>query len=295
MKILLAQTANIRFQWELDVCITNIRSLDKKIPIVLLFLRGEPTGMETIKHFQGRYENTEIHAYLDKRDNKSYPATTRPYLIHTYLKEDPKRENENYFQIDSDVIFRELPAFSKMSLNGKICWGSDCSSYIDYNYLIGCEKGEKIVEGFSKILNFQENQIKHIPGIGAQFLMSNPTAILWWHIWRDSQLIYDYLTPINSNIQKWTAEMWAQLYNLHKFGWEVKIAPELDFCRPTDLIEKWDEVKILHNAGVVGPKTRNLFFKGKYDRETPFGQNFDSVDKKKASLRYVQAIERVIQ
>lgn len=290
MKYLLAQPANIRFQWELDVLLTNLRSMDQETSVVLLFLEENP---RTVSHFQGRYPNLEIHSYSDDREKKNYPATIRPYLVWRYLLENPEAEQEDYFQVDSDIIFRELPDFSKMPLNGRVCWASDCSGYIDYQYLITREMGEYIVENFSGILNISVEKLRITPGGGAQWIIARPTAQLWWHIWQDSQIIYDFLWPLKSNIQKWTAEMWAELFNLVKFGWEVKISPELDFCRPTDSIKMWEMVKILHNAGVVGESAASLFFKGKYVNKSPFGEDLSWVRRDKAGKKYAEAIERV--
>lgn len=290
MKYLLAQPASLRFQWELDVVLTNIRSLDKSTPIVVLFLRNDP---DVVDHIKSRYEGLEVHAYVDKRINNGYAATVRPYLIHRYLEEFPEAEKETYFQIDSDVIFRELPDFSTMPLQERTCWASDCSGYIDYEYLITRQKGEQIVEKFSEILNISVETIRKTPGGGAQWLYSNPTSKLWWHIWQDCDLLYQYLQPLNSDIQKWTAEMWSQLFNMVKFGWEVKLSPELDFCRPTDDVKMWDLVKILHNAGVTGESANYLFYKGKYDQNTPFNEDLSWVRRDKAGKRYAEAIETV--
>lgn len=291
MKYLLAQPALLRFQWELDIALTNIRSLDKTTPIVLLFTEDD---MDVVEHFKGHYEHLEIHHYPDERIKRNYPPTTRPYLVYRYLKEDPARERETYFQIDSDVIFREAIDFATLDIQPKEVVASDCSGYIDYNYLVSRQMGEYIVDKFAEILNISVEKIATTPGGGAQWLMSQPTAQLWWHIWQDSDNLYDFLEPLDSNIQKWTAEMWAQLFNLVKFGYKVRIHPELDFCRPTDNIKMWDMVKILHNAGVVGPSAQSLFFKGAYDKVTPFGEDFSWVRRDKAGLKYVEALNNVI-
>src|SRR5690606_7198233 len=97
-------------------------------------------------------------------------------------------------------------------------------------------------------------------------------------IWQTSQRMYDFLDPLGSDVQKWTAEMWGELYTLVAMGWEVKISPELAFCRPTDPIEEWDKVKILHNAGVTPIQSTQLFFKGKYLETQPFGEDFSWVN-----------------
>jgi len=277
-------------QWELDVFLTNLRSLDKNTPIVLLFKREDDS---VVSHFEGRYPNLEICVYEDSRNMRNYIPTIRPFLVYKYLKEDPSRENETYFQTDSDIIFRKLPFDKYPTLKGKECIGSDCGFYIDSEYLLSCTMGGYIVDKFSEILNISVDKIVETPGIGAQWIYSNPTADLWYHIWQDSQILYDFLEPLDSNIQKWTAEMWAQLYNFAKFGWDIKVAPELSFCRPTDLIEEWEKHSILHNAGVTGPESDGLFYKGKYIDYTPFGEDFSWVDPKKCGRYYTQAINKV--
>lgn len=290
MKYLLAQPANIRFSWELDVFLTNLRSLDKNTPVVLLFLREQSS---VVQHFVDRYPNLEIHEYADKRERKNYIPTIRPYLVCNYLKENPSREKEDYFQLDSDIIFRKLPDFSKMPLNSQICYASDCEGYMGYHYLMTRKNGPKIVDKFSEILFIPRDIFNSIPGVGAQWLIYKPTAQLYWHIWQDSQILYDFLKPIDSDIQKWTAEMFAQLYNLVKFGWYTIPSDELTFCRPTDNVLQYYKYKILHNAGVTAELSDKLFFKGKYTTHTPFSENLSWVDKTKASIKYVEAIQKV--
>ena len=292
MKFLLAQPANLRFQWELDVALTNIRSLDKTTPIVLLFTEED---MGVVEYMTGRYDGLEIHHYPDDREDKSYIPSIRPYLWFQYLREDPAREQETYFQIDSDIIFREMPDWSKFDLSKQICYASDCHDYIDYEYLSTRELGDFIVEKFAQILSIPVEVIKETPGGGAQWLITRPTAQLWWHTWHDCDLLWKFLEPLDSDIQKWTAEMWAQLYNLKKFGWDVSLDKQLDFCRPTDDLEEYDKVKILHNAGVTGEIAHDYFYKGQYVDHTPFGENFDFVDRTKAGIKYVEAIENVVQ
>lgn len=250
--------------------------------------------MGVVEHIEGRYENIEVHHYPDERSSKAYHPTVRPFLVWRYLSEDSTREEETYFQIDSDVIFREMVDFNKFDLSERVCYASDCGGYIDYQYLITRKRGGEIVEGFARLLNVPVQLIKDTPGGGAQWIIVKPTAQLWWHIWQDCDILYDYLKLVESDIQKWTAEMWAQLYNLEKFGWPVKLDQELDFCRPTDDVKMWDLVKILHNAGVVGESAAALFYKGNYDKKTPFDEDLSWVRRDKAGLKYAQAIKNVV-
>lgn len=289
---LLAQPANIKFQWELDVVLTNIRSLSTEIPILLLFLE-ENSGV--VEHFRHRYSNIEVFVYPDNRVYRDYLPAIRPYLCYQHWKAHPEAKHEVYFQIDSDIVFRELPDWSKLPTPGKVCWASDCSSYIDYDYLKSRKQGQRIIESFAQQLNIPIELIKETPGGGAQWLIAQPTLELWYHMWQDCHTIYNLLQPLDSDIQKWTSEMWSELYNLVKFGWQVKLSSELDFCRPTDPIAQWDKVKILHNAGVTGELAHELFYKGGYNDKMPFGEDFHWVNKQKASVKYIEKLYNVIQ
>lgn len=131
-----------------------------------------------------------------------------------------------------------------------------------------------------------------VPGIGAQLVVSKPTAEFWRRSYERSNSIWHYLDGVSSNIQKWTAEMWAQLWTMVEMGITVSAPKELDFGMATDPLSRWDETKILHNSGVV-EDTGKLFFKGKYTDHTPFDEDLSWVDKEKCSSKYVEAIQRV--
>ena len=70
------------------------------------------------------------------------------------------------------------------------------------------------------------------------------------------------------------------------------ISHELAFCWPTDPVAHWDEVKIMHNAGVT-PDDAKLFFKGQYTKRSPFADDLSYVDQSRCSARYVDAVKAV--
>jgi len=294
MKYMMAQSARIRFQWEVEVALTNILGHDPDAEIVCLFALHDKLGQQTVDHIESRYPTVEVHAYEDTRRDKSYPPTTRPFLWYCYLSEDKEREKETYFQIDCDVIFRELPDWSKVKVTPKKWAGSDCGQYIDYGYLKTVERGEYIVDNFARIIEIDRKHIENTDGAGAQWVLCQPTAHYWLDVYNASNDLHRFLEPVKSNIQKWTAEMWAQLLCSYKHGIKQVISPELDFCRPTDHVKMWESTKILHNAGVVGELAKSLFYKNKYYDRTPFSDNLDYVYRDKASWHYVSAIKRVV-
>src|SRR5699024_4742792 len=104
--------------------------------------------------------------------------------------------------------------------------------------------------------------------------------------------IYNYFKNLDSNIQKWTAEMWAQRWNMIYFNVGHRVVDEMEFCWATDPINRWDETKIMHNAGVT-EKDKDLFFKGKYVKQSPFDDDLSFVNKERVSIKYVEAIEKV--
>lgn len=287
MKIILAQPAILRFSWELEVLLTNIKQFGD-FDVILLFTQNDDTVPQ---HLANKY-GVQCFVYGDDRSDKRYPPSVRPYLLWKYLSGDSSREQEQYFYIDSDIIFREWPDFSSVSNDASSVVGSDCSGYIDYDYIMSCQHGEEIAKHMASVCGISIEQMRGVPGIGAQLILNKPTAKFWERSYYDTLRLYDYFNTVDSNIQKWTAEMWAQLWGWVREDKHIVMPKELDFCRPTDNIKMWDMVKIMHNAGVVG--SGEMFYKGMYVDHTPFGEDFSYVRRDKVSRKYVEAIKNVI-
>lgn len=253
--------------------------------IVLLFTRYE----KDIPKYLGDKYDVEVHVY-DDRDNRMYIPSTKPYLFSKYLQEDRSRENESYFYLDGDVVFRDIP---KVEPNSNIWYGSECGHYLGVDYIDSTGKG--IFEEMCKIIGVDSEMIRDLnPTAGAQWVISNPSYEYWQKVYLDSDYLYRYLNNLtNSKIQKWTAEMWAQLYNVYFFGKSTQVHKELDFSWSTDPVGRYYETKMLHNAGVIDDK-QGLFFKGKYNKISPFDADLSFVDPSRASIKYVEAIKEVL-
>ncbi|WP_330948897.1 hypothetical protein [Virgibacillus sp. MG-45] len=282
MKYILCQPAIKRFEWELEVCLTRLQKLGIR-DIVLLFTRED----DRVPSFLKEKYKVEVHIYDDKRQDKSYIPSVKPYLWMRYLEENPSREKDTYFYLDSDVILRDIPNVKPT----KTTWyASDCTWYIGNDYIDS--KDENLLNDMCNAIGIDPTLIrKNNPIGGAQWVIKNPTYDYWKKVYEDSNTLYKLLSKSNTDIQKWTAEMWAQLWNVYHFGIKVETPKELDFCWPTDDINRCQETKILHNAGVIDDN-QHLFFKGKYVTHTPFDEDL-TVDKSKASYEYVKAIEEV--
>lgn len=287
MKLLLAQPATLRFQWELEVLVTNIRQFTE-MEIVLLFTENDFT---VPLWFINRY-GCSVFIYEHPHDD--YVASVRPYLLSKYFKDNPEAQDETYFYIDSDIIFREWIDFATLGFDKKTIVGSTCDKYIGYDYIVNCQQGPVIAAKMAEICGITVDQMKGVPGIGAHLILDQTSAEFWERCYIDSKEIYTYLTSLDSNIQEWTSEMWAQQWGWVREGYILKASDELNFCLPTDNIGRWDEVKIMHNAGITVDKSYEYFFKGGFINKTPFGRNFDYVRSDKVGKKYVEAIEKVV-
>jgi len=291
MKIILCQPAIKRFEWELEVCLTNLQSVGFDMKDVVLILNTHDYKVpETLSSKYG----VEVHTYTDKRSDKQYIPSVKPWLWWQYLAEDPERENEDYFYFDSDVIFRKRPDFRKLKAKPDRWLCSNTLSYISIDYIKQCEHGAEILKRMADIVGVTIESletINHNSG-GAQWIISHPTAEYWRKVYVDSNRLWRYLQTVDSNIQKWTAEMWSQLWNMMYFNIGPVISDELDFCWATDPVKRWNETKIMHNAGVT-VDDKCLFFKGKYVNSTPFDDDLSFVDKTKCSYKYSKAVKAV--
>lgn len=291
MKLILCQPAIKRFEWELEVCLTNLRSIGFDLrDVVLLFTRHDDFIPQRLTDKYG----VEVHTYNDLRSDQSYIPSVKPWLWWQYLAEDKSRENEEYFYFDSDVIFRKRPDFRKLKARPDRWLCSDTNGYLNLNYIKRCKNGEQVLTRMADIVGVtlaSLETINHNSG-GAQWIINHPTAEYWHKVYADSNRLWHYFQIVDSDIQKWTAEMWAQLWNMLYFNIGPVISDELDFCWATDPVKRWNETKIMHNAGVTGDM-HNLFFKGKYTDRVPFGDDLSFVDKLKCSYKYAQAIKAV--
>lgn len=294
MKYILCQPAIKRFEWELEVCITRLKKLGIQ-DIVLLFAKWDDSVPMYLKE---KYK-VEVHVYDDTSRDKSYIPSVKPFLWMQYLEEDVSRQDESYFYLDSDVLLREVP---NVVPSEGVWFASDCTSYIGIDYIDS--KGSGLMESMCRVVGIDPSIIrKHRPIGGAQWIIKNPTYEYWKKVYEDSIKLYKYLSSVEAEyirkngadyvpIQKWTAEMWVQLWNVYHFGKIVQVVEDLDFCWPTDEVERYYKTNIFHNAGVT-EDNKSLFYKGKYSVRTPFEDDLNGFDSTKATIEYVKAINDV--
>lgn len=288
MKVLFAQPEIVRFEWELEVAITNLLEHNIK-DIYVLFASFDPSISDRLKQ---KYPHISIYRYADDREYKGYIPSIRPYLWWKFLEENPEMEKEQFLYIDSDVIFREMPNIPQLEDNEWI--GSDCSGYLSLDYIKGCENGPQIANKMLDIIGISEEQLNEHLGLhlGAQVLVNKPKKEFWKKVYNDSNALWRYFVSIDTNLQTWTAEMWSQCWNIVLFNYKPLTSDDFIFNWATDPIENWEKHKIFHNAGVTEDR-KELFFKGKYDKNTPFFDDFSHISPNFCSYNYVQAIKKV--
>lgn len=280
MKFIFSQPAKKRFEWELKTAIKSLADLGvKKSDIVLLFAKEDDSVCET-------FFECDTHVYIDKRFDKTYIPSIKPYLFWKYLEEDNTRENETYVYLDSDTVVLDLSAF-KVQVTKSRWYCSDTTGYIGYDYIRNVSNPTETFEAMTNAIKVPIEWIKSIQkdSGGAQWVIKSPKAGYWHDVYVNSIVLYQAISPLDTSLQKWTAEMWAQLWTMYHYGITPKVSKKLDFAWSTD--DELGNKKIIHNAGVT--EDMDLFFKGIY-LDTPPLEVLNQ-ESGKVSDRYVQIVK----
>ena len=307
------------FHWQCEIYCHNFveRGINpNQIHIIFGMVNGntEPSedGLNLIK------KGYNVHFYVDDRDEKGYIPSIKPFLIHKWLKEFPQY-GESFFLHDADIIFRELPNYTKL-MEDEVCYLSDTKGYIAYNYLIDCCRRYESAHPTSEVNQLLQEMVD-VVGIdidcvasnqegsgGGQYIIKNTTSENWYKIYEDSNKLYQQMHnyqqrfPISpGEIQFWTAEMWSLLWNLWCFGKETKIIKDLDFSWATDDIDIYEKKPILHMAGVTDNLKHCKFYKGEFIEVNPLTKikedenYFNYVDKNSSTIKYIEVMKSIIQ
>jgi hypothetical protein len=307
------------FHWQTKVYTNNFIEKGikpKNIHVLFLMVNGSTTP--TNESLELKKIGINIHHYLDDRKDKRYIPSLRPLALSRWLKENPDL-GKCYFYHDSDIIFRELPSFEKL-LQDDVVYLSDTLSYINYDYIMGCceryelqypklEKGYLLkmmtdVVGISTKLIADNNKNSG----GAQYLIKNTDYTFWEKVYEDCIILYDRLYQfdrhhrINSGeIQMWTADMWAVLWNLWYTNHQTRITDELSFSWATDDFTTYEKHPILHMAGVTDNLKHNMFYKGDYISQSPLEKLkeninfFEYIHPKSSTRKYIDEMKKVLQ
>lgn len=299
---------DLYFQWQIEVQIVNFRKFEiSKNMEILICHRNNPDNLKAWKKIQEKYP--EVKFFFYKNDSPHiglYIPVLRP---HT-LKKHKFNKKVVYFYHDSDIIFNYLPDFDKL-IKGNICWQSDCSSYLDYDYLRTKEIQGNIPEheAIQKLADIGCIPIEIIQSYnkktgGAQTILRNLDAAFWEDVERmcveirktfsfgqEGSVNTKYFSSEVEGFQSWCADMWALNFAQWRKGMVTNVTKELDFSWATDNIDTYNKKPIFHNAGATrgGP----IFYKGEWINKSPIGQDLPLPADDSASRKYVEAILEV--
>ena len=296
VRFISAQPATNYYAWQVEVFIENFKSVgysEDKIDVLCGITEGVP---ENWINLQVKYPEANFYFYQDTQVDRSYGPSIRPHLLNKHFRRFDGLAGEVFFYHDCDFIFTRHMDFSPFLGDNK-WYMSDVRSYIGPEYVES--KGEGLLEMMSRVVGICDCTVrarKENTG-GAQRLIKNVGTDYWGKVEEDTMKLYNWL-KINkdrfgdnkvNDIQIWTSDMWAELWNIWKAGIKTSTPKSFDFCWATCPIEKMNDVYFMHNAGVM--KTRkDLFFKGGFVDKNPYISNV-SVDKKRCSSAYYDAVK----
>jgi hypothetical protein len=299
LKFICAQPGVLYYTWQVEVMIGNFikRGINPNNMEILIGINNNIIPKEWSK-LQQHYPHVRFFFYNDTREDKSYIPSIYFNLLKQHLQQYPELEHHPLFLHDSDIVFTKFPNFKVMEY-GKAWYLSNTNSYLNYDYIQ--QKGNYIYEKMCNIvgLDWRIPKLMNSNSGGAQYIVKNTNYEFWNKVEHDSVKLYRWFLedepkfrlqyPNTEPIQKWTAGMWALLWNAWLQGHETIVDKRLDFGWVINNYEDVEKYCILHNAGVQTSNS-NLFYKGAYVHRLPYNDNLN-IDQTKASYFYWQQIQ----
>lgn len=250
MRYICAQPANDYYTWQVEVVIQNFKNQGinpNHIDILCAIENGNVP--EVWRKLQQHYNTIRFFFYEDTRLNKSYQPSIYFNLMKEHMKALPELKEERLFLHDSDIIFTRPPELDWVK--GKIWYLSDTNSYINYDYIQQKEPG--IYNRMCEIIGIDPiiPKLMNSNSGGAQYIIIGEGWEFWDKVEKDSVNLYTFFCEQEPNyiekykgdypIQKWTAGMWAFLWNSWLNGHETQVNKNLDFGWVTQGIEAVDK------------------------------------------------------
>jgi hypothetical protein len=301
LRYISVQPATDYYAWQVEVMINNFikNGINPNYIDIIYSISNEKTP-ESWKILRNHYNTVRFFGYPDTRNSSVYISSVRPHILEKHFKEHPYLSDEVIFYHDCDMIFTQPPNWDHL-LNDDIWYLSDTKFYISADYIKSKKYG--IYERMCEIVDIDPTipeKYNDTSSGGAQYIMKNIDHTFWKKVYDDSESLYqfflDHLKVFPQGclggyhpIQKWTADMWAVLWNAWYFEHDSKVVPEMDFAWPTQPIDRWEKHTIFHNAGVNNDK-EDMFFKGAYINKFPYDIKLEQFSGEKCSYKYVKEI-----
>lgn len=307
MKYICAQPRLPYYAWQLEVMILNFLEQGVQPADIHILLWENPLDYTHSFHsetlfsrlYEG-YPDVNWFEYSFPSQPLLYPPSMYFTLVMHHFRTFPDLQRETFLFHDCDTILLK-PLYLDNLLSDDAWYCSDTVSYIGSDYILS--KGSELyndmcaIVGIDPYIPIQRQQDSG----GAQYLIKNSTFEFWQKVAHDSVALYSHLCKVEPRhyeqnrkdypIQKWTAGMWALLWNAWACGHEIKVTNRLDFCVATDPIEQAKLKPILHNAQVL-PKMTTLFQKEKYKFTLPYYDDLSYINKDYCSYLYAKSVEK---
>lgn len=305
MKYICVQPRLVYFAWQVEVMINNFiynGISGNDIEVLVAYNNNDDTSSESNREVWekliNKYNYVRFFQYEDKREDMSYIPSIYFNIIKQHYLQFPELEKQPVFIHDCDILFTKKLNFNHL-LQDNIWYLSDTVGYIGTQYIL--TKGEDVYKGMCNVINIDPliPKLMNSNSGGAQHIIKNATYEYWDKVEKDSVKLYRHFCETEPHykgqghpIQKWTAGMWALLWNAWLFSNETKVVKELDFCWATDPISRWEECSIFHNAGVT-KGSNGMFFKGAYTYSAPNNIKLQDFNPNLCSYNYVKEILNV--
>ena len=300
LRYICVQPAIEYYTWQVEVLINNFikHGVNPNHMDIVCSYKG--TVPDVWRKMQATYNTVRFFFYEDTRENPKYISSIRPHILKKHFEAHPYLKDEAIFYHDSDIVFTQAVDFSHL-LNDDIWYLSDTNSYINATYVKSKKYGvyERMCEIIGISQEIPENYDQHSGG--AQYLMKNIDAAFWEKVESDCEKLYDFfLVHLKAfpegclkgyhPIQKWTADMWAVLWNAWKLKIETVPHNNLQFSWATAPKADWNLYNIFHNAGVT-TSADGLFFKSEFMNKLPYNVDLQ-IKEDSTSKQYWDMIQR---
>lgn len=298
MKYICAQPGTRYYAWQIEIMLMNFKEMGIPLQDVhIVCAMHDQNAIHLYHQISNQYPEAVIEFYPDTRRTKHYPSSIRPNILKQHFFK--HKLNEPFFYHDCDMIFTKKVDFTPF-LNDDICYGSDTRFYIGHDYIKS--KGYGILEMMASLTGIDVETIKEneLNCIGAQYLIKGVDFRFWDEVEKICETLFLKITLENSRIkadnpnyhelQIWTADMWAVLWNLWKWGKQTKVDDYFDFAWATSTIEDWERLNIFHNAGIT-ETGHGFFYKGDY-MHNPLNKELQ-IREKSAQKHYYEYVKKV--
>jgi len=309
--IISAQPDTPFYEWQLEIQFLNLTDLGYNLSNYHVLISYPDKPSSRILKLTKRYPEVNWGLYQDTRkDTTSYVSSLRPHVLKKHFLKNPWLAKERIFYIDSDVIFRTIPAFHKLS--DPNTWYFSKTDYISVEKIK--EKGAHILYDMCKIIDVDPSLVENSPNNGgAQMWINDVNADFWENLEIKATRIHDYLKisgtisakiwskknalPIEDYkpLDPYMADMWATLWMGIAKGKKIQIDPILDFCIPQNPLSKWKECTMLHYSLMNNCPEPEYFHKRVFIKGIDFEWTSKDVNKTVCGIKYVEYLEKVVE